>query len=124
MVSRGASSNILHCFVCCVDLTGQASTLQHLEGKQHREAGAKYVLSNPWDSRATLTKLVKPTIIAAAQENVVQVVDTGFRCVRCKVTLLSLTPLEDHLSSNGHKNSYSDEDMMVFQHPVSFRHIL
>ncbi|XP_047492108.1 uncharacterized protein LOC125041314 isoform X1 [Penaeus chinensis] len=117
VVSRGASSNILRCFVCCVDLTGQASTLQHLEGKQHREAGAKYVLSNPWDSRATLTKLVKPTIIAAAQENVVQVVDTGFRCVRCKVTLLSLTPLEDHLSSNGHKNSHSDEDTMVFQHP-------
>ncbi|XP_027223804.2 zinc finger protein 346 isoform X4 [Penaeus vannamei] len=117
VVSRGASSNIFRCCVCCVDLTGQASTQQHLEGKQHREAGAKYVLGNPWDNRATLTKLVKPTILAAAKENVVQVVDTGFRCVRCKVTLLSLTPLEDHLSSNGHKNTHADEETMVFQHP-------
>ncbi|XP_042887337.1 uncharacterized protein LOC122263094 isoform X2 [Penaeus japonicus] len=117
VVSRGASSNIFRCCVCLVDLTGQASTLQHLEGKQHREGGAKYVLANPWDNRATLAKLVKPTIIAAARENVVRVGDAGFTCVLCNVTLLSLTPLEDHLSSNGHKNNTPDEETMIFQHP-------
>lgn len=98
--------------MCHVDLTGETPTLQHVEGKQHREAGARHLLANPKDKRAALRTLVKSMAIAAAEAGVVEVSAAGFKCTACAVTLSGVAPLEEHLVSNNHKKRV-DQDKVT-----------
>lgn len=95
--------------MCHVNLTGETPTLQHVEGKQHREAGARYLLANPKDKRASLRTLVKSMAIAAAESGVIEVSEAGFKCTSCAVTLSGVAPLEDHLVSNNHKKRIAQD---------------
>lgn len=96
--------NEFHCILCDLKFNGEVPLEQHLESKKHREAGARFAISNFRTApRSLIDKLTPAVKDAAARDGKVIVTESkDFLCTVCNVSLTGVVSLEDHLVGGDH----------------------